>query len=129
MDIKLNNHSAFNINYHIVFCPKRRKPVLVGDVALHCKDIYTKICEKLNLKIESISIQPDHVHIFVSAHPKISPHKIVKAMKGASSNILRKCYPQLLKLPALWSGAYYVGTIGSVSESIVKLYIENQKGK
>ena len=76
-----------------------------------------------------MEIMPDHVHLFVSSPPVLSPHKIVKKLKGASSNILRKEFPQLLKLPALWSSSYYVGSVGFVSESIVKNYIENQKGK
>jgi putative transposase len=129
--VKTKKHlgGTYNINYHIVFCPKRRKSVLIGNIAFDCEKIIAEICEKVKGKIEAIDIMPDHVHLFLSIHPKISPHQIIKRIKGATSKELRQKYPQLLKLPALWSSSYYIGTIGHVSESVVKLYIENQKNK
>lgn len=128
-NIKKHLGGTYNINYHIVFCPKRRRAVLVDDIALSCKNIITDIVQKVNGQIESLEVMPDHVHIFVSIHPKISPHILVKQIKGATSNKLRKTFPQLLKLPTLWSSSYYIGTVGHVSESVVRLYIENQKNK
>ncbi len=127
--IKTGAGCAFNLNYHLVWCPKRRKAVLVGQIAEDAKSLFRQIGEKIGAKVESIEVLPDQVRIFVSADPKLSPHKIVKRFKGATSNFLRKKYPQLLKLPTLWSSFYYVGSVGHVSESVVKLYIEGQKGK
>lgn len=129
METKLGIHVAYNVNYHFVFCTKRRKPILVQNIAFDCANIIRKVAEEINIKIEALEIMPDHVHVFVSSSPVISPGKIVKKFKGKTSNILRIKYPQLLRIPALWSSSYYVGTIGHVSESVVKLYIENQKGK
>lgn len=120
---------TFNINYHIVFCPKRRRCVLVDDIASDCVSILRDTVAKINGKVEALEILPDHVHLFVSMHPKLSPHLLVKKLKGATSNFLRKKYPQLTCIPALWSSSYYIGTIGSASETVVKLYIENQRGK
>ena len=120
---------SYSINYHIVFCPKRRKPVLVNDIATDCKTILAETVAKVNGKIEALEVMPDHVHIFVSLHPKLSPHQLIKRLKGATSNALRKKFPQLLTIAALWSSSYYVGTVGQVSESVVQMYIEGQKGK
>lgn len=117
----------YNINYHLVWTPKRRKPVLVGLIEQELKEVLIQKSSEIEVSIESMEIMPDHVHLFVSAPPKVSPHQIVKKLKGASSNVLRKKYPQLLKLPCLWSSSYYCGTVGHVSESVVKHYIENQK--
>jgi len=119
---------TYNINYHIVFCPKYRRPILVGNLAEDCKKDFTTVIENVNGKIEAMEVMPDHVHLFLSIGPKISPNSLVKQLKGATSKHLRAKYPHLLKLPALWSSSYYVGTIGMVSESVVKMYIENQKG-
>jgi putative transposase len=126
---KFGTHSVYSINYHIVFCPKRRKAILCGDIVTDLTSIIYTVSRELGVVVEQVSIQPDHVHIFVVSTPRITPHTIVKRIKGTSSNILRKKYRQLLKLPALWSSSYYCGTIGHVSEDIVKKYIENQKGK
>ena len=120
---------VFNLNYHIVWTPKRRKAVLVGLIEDRLKDVLLDKSTQIGIKIEKMEIMPDHVHLFVSSNPKLSPHVIVKRLKGASSNVLRKEFPQLLRLPSLWSSSYYVGSVGFVSESVVKNYIENQKGK
>jgi putative transposase len=129
MEVKIGAHCAYNINYHIVFCPKRRRSILVGDIANDCKTILHEVANDCKIKIEAMEVMPDHIHVFVSAHPKISPYLLIKRFKGRASNILRKKYLQLSKLSSLWSGSYYVGTVGNVSESVVKMYIENQKGK
>lgn len=126
--IKKHLHGVYNINYHLVWTPKRRKAVLVGLIAKTLEDIITEKSAEINVNVESMTVMPDHVHIFVSAPPTISPHQIVKKIKGASSNFLRKNYPQLKRLPCLWTSSYYCGTVGHVSESVVKHYIENQKG-
>lgn len=129
MEYKISKHSVYNINYHIVFCPKRRKPVLVDELCDQLKYIIQENVNKCGGKIESLAIMPDHVHIFVSCPPTISPHILVKNIKGGSAKILREMFPNLKKMPALWSRSYYVGTVGFVSESVIKNYIDSQKGK
>lgn len=129
MEYKLSRHCCYNINYHIVFCPKRRKKVLIGDIVQDLEDKIKEICEQNEIILEKISVMPDHVHLFVSAKPSIPPHKIVKLIKGSSGRYLRDKYRNLKKLPCMWSPAYYIGTVGFVSESVVKQYIENQKSK
>lgn len=126
---RLGKHCVYNINYHIVFCPKRRKSVLTGDLAIELEQIIHEAAAKVNTKVETFEIMPDHVHLFVSCPATISPDRIVKQIKGMSANILMKKYRDQLKLPSLWSSSYYCGTVGHVSESVVKHYIDNQKGK
>lgn len=118
---------TWNLNYHLVWTPKRRAPVLKGLIATDLKDLISQKATELGLEIKAIEAMPDHVHLFVSSIPQLSPHRIVKAFKGLTSNVLRKKYPQLLKLPSLWSSSYYCGSVGEVSESVVKAYIEAQK--
>lgn len=126
---KIHGRSGvWTIYYHLVWTPKRRSPVLKGDIALDLKDILTKKTKEIGVNIETMEVMPDHVHVFVSSNPKLSPQQIVKRLKGASSKELRKKYPQLNKMQCLWSSSYYCGSVGQVSESVVRMYIENQKG-
>lgn len=127
--IKTRNHSAHEINYHVVFCPKRRKNVLVDGIAHDCRAIIAEVCAEVKTNIVALEIMPDHVHLFVSSHPKISPHIFVKKIKGRLAHVLREKYPQLKRTGCMWSSSYYIGTVGHVSESVVKMYIEGQKGK
>jgi putative transposase len=83
----------------------------------------------LGVKVLKLAVNPNHVHLFISAYPTIPVHRIVKRIKGGSSNILRKESPELLKPPSLWTRSYYyVSTIGAVSKEAVEKYIEAQKG-
>ena len=77
-----------------------------------------------------MEVLPDHVHIFVSAHPKIAPSYIVKMLKGISARKLFSKYPELQKQlynGHLWNSSFYIETIGSISEDTIKKYIELQK--
>ena len=129
--VKAYQHSrnkVFLIQYHLVWCPKRRKPVLVGKVKERLEQIIYQVADELGIKVLELAINPDHVHLFISAYPTIPVHKIVKRIKGRSSNILRKEFPELLRLPSLWTHSYYVSTIGAVSKETIEKYIEAQKG-
>jgi putative transposase len=125
-----NAGSVFSLKYHLVWCPKYRQPVLIGEVAKDLQDLLHQKAKELNVEIEALEIQPDHVHLFVSSDPTVAPQRLANQFKGFTARILRQKYAQLRsRLPSLWSRSYYVGTIGYVSEETVKRYIEAQKGK
>ena len=125
-----NAGAVFNLSYHIVFCPKYRRKVLVGEVEQKLKHIFYATAQQYGVLIETMEVMPDHVHLFVTADPTRCVAEIVNRLKGASSRILRQEFPHLTsRLPTLWSRSYYAATVGHVSESTVKKYIENQKGR
>jgi putative transposase len=130
MSYKLSKHAAHNLNYHFVWCPKFRRKVLEGEVAVSLDGLIRFKAGQIGLEVLALEIMPDHVHLFVSAPPTISPHNIANHIKGFTSHELRERYPALkTRLPTLWSRAYYVGSCGHASETVVRMYIENQKGK
>jgi putative transposase len=120
------NTSVSLINYHFVFCPKRRKKVLVNDVGRRLEEIIYQKSKELECDVLALEIMPDHVHLFISCPPTLAPHQIMFRIKGASSRLLRKEFPHLLKLPSLWTRSYYCGTAGHVSSETIKKYIANQ---
>jgi len=121
--------SVSSINYHFVFIPKRRRPVLIKDVARRLQEIIFELVKEHNWKLIALEIMPDHVHLFLNTPTDESPAQIAKWVKGRASHHLRKEFPELLKLPALWTPTYFVASTGKVSTEVVKRYIENQKGK
>ena len=129
MKYRHSRNQVFLINYHLVWCPKRRKKVLIGKIAQRLKEIFNQVAKEKDIDILALEIMPDHLHLFVSCQPQMTIHKIVKAFKGRSSNILRKEFPQLLKLPSLWTNSYFVSTAGNISNKTIQKYIENQSKK
>ena len=115
--LKHNNTSIVNINYHLIWCPKYRRKVLVNGVDDRLKVVLCEIAKEMDCEIESMEIMPDHCHIFIKATPIIPIHLIVKNLKGKSSKILREEFPTLKsRLPNLWTRSYYCETIGCISE-------------
>ena len=126
--LKHNNTSVVNINYHIIWCPKYRRSVLVDGVETRLKELLPTIANESGCCVESMEVMPDHIHIFIKGNPTIPIHLIVKNLKGKSSKILRDEFPQLRRrLPCLWTRSYYCETIGCINEETIKKYIENQK--
>jgi putative transposase len=125
-----NAGAVFTLKYHLVFCPKYRKPILGGPVAERLKELLYKKAAELDVRIHALEIMPDHVHMFVESDPTLAPAHIAAQFKGFTSRILREEFPFLKsRLPSLWSRSYYIGSVGHVSEATVRKYIENQKGR
>jgi putative transposase len=124
-----DNHSISLINYHFVWCPKRRKKVLLDVVAKRLRELIWQKANELECVVIALEIDPDHVHLFLGCPPTIAPYQIVHRIKGASSRVLRQEFPELLKLPSLWTHSYFVSTAGNVSRETIKKYIQNHSSK
>ena len=121
--------AVFNLNYHFVWCPKYRRKVLVGAIETRLKELLREKAVALGVEVAMLEVMPDHVHLFVEADPTLSVAEIVNRFKGRSSRILRQEFASLrTRLPTLWSRSYYAGSVGAVSEGVVRRYIEAQKG-
>jgi putative transposase len=115
------------LNYHFVFIPKRRKKVLVGAVAERLQQIICELVVENRWKIIAMEIMPDHVHLFLNVKPTDDPSSIMRKIKGRASHHLRKEFPELLKIPTLWTPSYFVSTAGNICTETVKKYIEQQR--
>jgi putative transposase len=122
---------VYNVNYHIVWSVKYRKKVLTQEVELYLKKIFKEIAEEKGLLLQMVEVgEQDHIHVFVSAHPKIAPSYIVKMLKGISGRKIFLQFPEIkqkLWKGVLWNSSYYIETVGSISEDVIKRYIANQK--
>jgi len=128
MKYKSNRNVCYSCKYHVVWCPKYRRPVIVGDVERSLKKIINDVCGELKCEIIEIETMPDHVHLLVECDPQFGIHRLIKQVKGASSRLLRLGYPHLKsRLPTLWNNSYFVSTVGGAPLAVIKQYIENQK--
>lgn len=128
MNYKSNNNVVYSCKYHVVWCPKYRRKVIVDEVEARLKELIRETCADLNVEIIEMEIMPDHVHLLLEVDPQFGIHRAVKAIKGRSSRILRSEFKTLRsRLPSLWTNSYFVSTVGDAPLSVVKQYIENQK--
>jgi len=116
------------ILYHLVWTPKRWKPVLVDSVGADCKALIEKRCADQGWERLELAVQPDNVHLFVRVWPATSAADVVKDCKGVTSHELRIKYPFLHRMPSLWTRSYFAATAGNVSAETIQKYISDQKG-
>lgn len=125
---KSNHNIVYSCKYHVIFCPKYRRKVLVNGVEVRLKEIIQAVATEFGCEVFQLEIMPDHVHILCEVDPQFGVHKFVKLVKGRSSRLLRQEFPKLKsRLPTLWTNSYFVASVGGAPLAIIKQYIENQK--
>lgn len=125
-----SNKAVYNLGYHLIWCPKYRRKVLVDRVEVRLRELLAEKAAKISVAIETMEFMPDHVHLFIKTTPVNSPHYIVQQLKGYTSRVLRQEFPGLRsRLPTLWTRSYYIESVGHISEATVKKYSENQKNQ
>ncbi|MFX1535080.1 MAG: IS200/IS605 family transposase [Promethearchaeota archaeon] len=127
MNYQRSRHAVFLINYHFIFVPKYRKRILVSKIKERLANLIQTYTDQQHLTILAMEIMPDHIHLFLSSPPCISPSQIVHGIKGRTSRILRQEFPFLNRHKAFWSRSYFVGSSGNVSSETIKKYIEESQ--
>jgi putative transposase len=131
VDVKRGRGYIYRIEYHLIWCVKYRRKVLVDAVSDTLKIILKDIAEQNGLKIVALEVMPDHVHMLLSATPQHFIPNFVKALKGASARRLFMAHPELKK--ALWGGhawnpSYFVATVSENTRAQIRQYVEEQHG-
>ena len=127
-EIRSNNNVVYRCTYHVVWCPKYRRPVIDGDTDQRLKQIIRQVCAEKDAPIIKLETMPDHVRLLVTCDPQYGIHRLVKTIKGRSSRLLHQEFPSLRsRLPTLWTNSYLVATVGGPTLEVVKRYVENQR--
>ena len=124
------SHVQYDIEYHLVWTTKYRYKVLNGKIAERTREIIRKECKSLDVTIIKGAISKEHVHILISCPPSISVSKIVQQIKGKTSKVLLSEYKILKQRywgQHLWAPGYFCRSVGTITEKVIKEYIENQK--
>jgi len=115
------------LGLHLVWCPKYRRRVLGGRVARRLDELIEQIAAEHGWQIVAHDVMPDHVHLFLRVGPTDAPAAVVRAFKGRTARVLRVEFAYLRRFAkVLWSPAYFAASVGYVSETTVRRYIEHQ---
>ena len=128
-EYRKSSHAVYDIKYHVIWTTKYRYQVLRGAIAQRAKDLIIQGCQARDIVIIKGSVGKDHIHVLLSCPPMLSPAKIMQYLKGRSSRLLQEEFPELKRKywgQHLWSRGYFCATVGSVTEEMIKEYIENQ---
>ena len=128
MKYKSNNNVVFSCKYHVVWCPKYRRKVLVNAISERLKELIIHKCLEIKVDIIEMEIMPDHVHLLIEVDPQFGINRAIRSIKGYTSSALRKEFKELTtRLPTLWTNSYFVSTVGGAPLAVIRQYIESQK--
>lgn len=125
-------HTRFDLKVHLIWVPKYRKRVLIGQVAIRTRDLLRQIAVEHELDVISGKVAVDHVHMFVGFRPTQDISKIVQQLKGISSRILLEEFAHLRKQfwgRHFWARGYCAITSGTITDEMIQAYIEEQEGE
>ena len=130
MKARRGAHTVYRLAYHFVWIPRYRRQVLTGDIARRLEELIGEICVVREWEIEALTVQADHVHLFVSCPPRDAPAKVMNVIKSITARELYAEYPRLRRTHwggKLWATGYYVSSAGEhVTSDLIKRYIEYQ---
>jgi REP-associated tyrosine transposase len=121
-----NKGSVTSIRYHVIWIPRRRRKVLVGDVARRLIALLRDKAAEIDVNIMHLAVEPDHIHLFLDCPQHLAISQIVFRFKGYTSRILRKEFEHLRRMPSMWTTSYFASTAGAVSEQTISKYINSR---
>ena len=125
----VGSHTTHRLKFHLVWIPKYRKRVLIGPLARRLYELFHECADVNSWTIVELNIQPDHVHLLVQLPPKEAVAHAVQILKGGSSKKIREEFSELEEFlwgDSLWADGYFAESVGQVTESRIKAYIQNQ---
>ncbi|RQD65567.1 MAG: IS200/IS605 family transposase [Desulfonatronovibrio sp. MSAO_Bac4] len=129
-ELRTGRHCVFNLHVHLVFVTKYRRKVLSTEALNYLKDTFASICRDFEAVLVEMNGEDDHVHLLVNYPPKVSVSKLVNSLKGVSSRLLKKEFPDMERKywkGKLWSPSYFAGSCGGAPISVIRQYVEQQR--
>ena len=122
-------HTKWDCKYHVIFIPKYRRRALYGQLRRHLGEVFRKLAEQKESRIEEGHLMPDHVHMMIAIPPKYAVSQVVGFIKGKSAIHLARSYAERSRNfvgQHFWARGYFVSTVGR-DEGVIREYIRQQE--
>ena len=131
MKARRGAHTVYRLAYHFVWIPRYRRAILIGSLAARLEELIREVSDEREWLVEALTIQPDHVHLFVSCPPRDAPATVMNVIKSITARELFAAYRSQLRRThwggKLWADGYYVGSAGDhITADLIKRYIQEQ---
>ena len=113
----------------MVFIPKCRREALYGELRRYLGEVFRKLAEQKESRIEEGHLLPDHVHMMIAIPPKYAVSQVIGFIKGKSAIHLARVYGERKRNfvgQHFWARGYWVSTVGR-DEAVIREYIRNQE--
>ena len=123
------NHSVWDCKYHVVFIPKCRRKTLYGELRQYLGEVFRRLAQQKESRIEEGHLLSDHVHMLIAIPPKYAVAQVVGLIKGKSAIHLARVYGERKRNfvgQHFWARGYFVSTVGR-DEGVIREYIQKQE--
>ena len=94
-EIRTGRHCVFHLHAHLVFVAKYRRRIFTKLILDRMEEVLKTVCDDFEAELVEFDGERDHVHLLVNYPPKVALSKLVNSLKGVSSRLLRKEFPEL----------------------------------
>jgi len=131
MGLKSSAHAKYDLKYHFVWCPKYRKVILKSNMRKYVSRVIYEIAERYDFEVIEMAVMPEHVHMFVSATPEVSPARLIQVVKSITARQMFKRFPGVKRIlwgGAFWERGYCVMSSGTgTTDEMIRKYIKEQR--
>ena len=109
------SHTKWECKYHVVFIPKYRKQRIFGEIRRELGEVFRRLAEQRESRIEEGHLQADHVHMMISIPPKYSVSQVIGYIKGKSAIHIARNFAERKRnfgRQHFWARGYFVSTVG-----------------
>jgi len=124
-------HSRWECKYHVVFIPKYRKKAIFGQIHRELGEVFRRLAEQRESRVEEGHLMPDHVHMMISIPPKYAVSQVIGYIKGKSAIHIARRYSERKRNftgQHFWARGYFVSTVGR-DEEVIREYIRHQENE
>ena len=112
-----------------MFIPKYRRRALYGELRRYLGEVFRRLAEQKQSRVEEGHLMPDHVHMMLSIPPKYAVSQVIGFIKGKSAIHLARVYGERKRNfvgQNFWARGYFVSTVGR-DEAVIREYIRRQE--
>ena len=128
-EYKSLSHTRWECKYHVVFIPKCRRKTLYGQLRRYLGEVFRRLAEQKESRIEEGHLMPDHVHMMIAIPPKYAVSQVVGYIKGKSAMHSARVYGERKRNfvgQHSWARGYFVSTVRQ-DEAVIREYTRNQE--
>jgi putative transposase len=119
-------HAVTVLSWHLVFSTWNRQGVFTRQAGQAVCDCWERYQADWRIRLQKVSVLPDHIHIALRSHPTVVPAELVLEMLNRSQELVRERFGQLVVqagIPRVWKPGAYTGSFGDITKVHVRNYL------
>jgi putative transposase len=115
-----------DLRYYLVWPTRRRKRFLEGPLLTRAEELFAEAARGIGAQVVAARSGGDYVVVTVEAPPHLAPAVIAERLKRYSAGHLRREFPELARLPSVWTRRLLATTRADFPPDRIERFIAEQ---